>query len=333
MVTMNSPTTTLAAGLAALGAGLIVAGIRFSRRRKSATRFPVDALASGAGSPTGKRDATDVQDDREQPDAIARQWKPLLEYFFWVTALALPFWLFGGDKLPLPINLPTGALVTFVPTIAAAITSYRYGGVKAVQALLRRAADYQKVRDRKWYLPALLLMPIIAVLSYALMRLTGRSLPAQVELSLLMGLTFLALFLISDIGEELGWTGFALEPLQQRWGALRASLLLGVIWVVWHIIPWIQTGNPASWIFWQGLFSVAQRVLIVWVYNGSGRSVFAATLVHVTANLGWALFPNASSHYDPLVTAAVTWLAVLAILFVWEPATPSRLRRGYVRSR
>ncbi len=324
---LNSPTTTLAAGLAALGAGVIVAGIRFSRRRK----------AVSAGSRAGERDITEIQAEREQPDgdiqANARQWKPLLEYFFWVTLLALSFWLFGGDKLPLSINLPTGALVTFVPTIAAAITSYRYGGAKAVQALLRRAADYQKVRDRKWYLPALLVMPLITVLSYAVMRLTGRPLPEQAELSLLMALVFLALFLISDIGEELGWTGFALEPLQQRWGAFRASLLLGVIWVIWHIVPWIQTGNPASWIFWQGLFSVAQRVLIVWVYNGSGRSVFAATLVHVTANLSWALFPNAGSHYDPLVTAGVTWLVVLAILFVWEPATLSRLRHARPASR
>lgn len=324
---MNSPTTALVAGLAALGAGLIVAGIRFSRRRKTA-----DALASRAGRPTGERNVTDVQDNREQPDANAQQWKPLLAYFFWVTLLAVPFWIFGGDRLPLPVNLPTGALVTFVPTIAAAITSYRYGGARAVRALLKRAADYQKVRDRRWYLPALLVMPLVAVLSYALMRLTGRPLPAQVELSLLMALAFLALFLISDIGEELGWTGFALEPMQQRWGALGAGLLLGLIWVIWHIIPWIQTGNPASWIFWQALFSVAQRVLIVWVYNGSGRSVFAATLVHVTANLSWALFPNAGSHYDPLVTAGVTWLIVLAVLVVWEPATLSRLRRGFARS-
>lgn len=88
----------------------------------------------------------------------------------------------------------------------------------------------------------------------------------------------------------------------------------------------MQTGNPASWIAWQALFSVALRILIVWVYNNAGKSVFAAILVHVTSNLSWSLFPNYGSHYDPFVMALMAWLAVAVIMVTWEPATMARLR-------
>ncbi len=50
---------------------------------------------------------------------------------------------------------------------------------------------------------------------------------------------------------------------------------------------------------------VATRVLIVWIYSPSGKSVFAATLVHVMGNVNWSLFPNYGSHIDPVSTTIV----------------------------
>jgi hypothetical protein len=324
---MNGSTTNLAVGLAALGIGLVAAGVQRSRARKAAS---VAGKAAAAGSPAPERDrgqAGGAPPEREA-QASPPPGKPLVAYFLWVFLLAAPFWVFGDSKLPLPINLPASALVTFVPMIAAALVAYRYDGPAGLRKLLRRAVDFRKIRDKKWYLPALFFMPLIYLLSYAVMRLLGRPLPDPVQIPLLMAPVAFAGFLIGDTGEELGWTGFALEPLQQRWGARTAGLLLGVIWVIWHAIPWLQTGNTAGWIGWQALFSIAFRILIVWIYNGSGKSVFAATLVHVTSNVSWSLFPNYGTHYDPVVTSVVTWTATLAVLLLWEPATLSRGRRA-----
>jgi len=137
------------------------------------------------------------------------------------------------------------------------------------------------------------------------------------------------MFFIGDFGEELGWTGFAADPLQNRWGALKSSVILGVVWVIWHTIPWIQTGNTPVWIFWQALSSVAARILMVWVYNNTGESVFAATLVHITSNMSWALFPNFGTHYDPLVNTLISTIAAGIVVFGWGPKTLARYR--YVR--
>ncbi len=90
-------------------------------------------------------------------NAHARTSKSLLMYFLLVFVLAVPFWLFGGGKLPLPMNLPVGALVTFVPMIAASILSYQLYGLNGIKELLKKAFDYSSLNSFvsaiwvKWY--------------------------------------------------------------------------------------------------------------------------------------------------------------------------------------
>jgi uncharacterized protein len=190
------------------------------------------------------------------------------------------------------VKLPVSALATFNPFIAAAILTYRRDGMNGSKALLARVVDYRKIPEKRWLLPALLLMPLIFLLAYWVIRLTGRPLPDPVQVPLFMAPVLLVLFFIADAGEELGWTGYATDPMQARWGPWIASLVLGIIWAVWHLIPFLQTGSPLNWVLWQSFYTILLRVLIVWMFNRSGKSVFVANLVHVTSNLGWALFPN-----------------------------------------
>jgi hypothetical protein len=64
---------------------------------------------------------------------------------------------------------------------------------------------------------------------------------------------------------------------------------------------------------------VALRVIIVWLYNNSGKSVFVATLFHALVNLTWQLFPVNGSYYDPRVTGLITAGVALLIVFLWGP--------------
>jgi membrane protease YdiL (CAAX protease family) len=253
-----------------------------------------------------------------------------LNYFLLVFVLAVPFWLFGGGKLPLPINLPAGALVTFVPVIAASILSYQRDGFRGVKELLKKTLDYRNIRNKIWYLPALLLMPLIYFLSYVIMQLAGLPLPDPINIPFLLVPVFFIMFFIGDAGEELGWTGYAIDPMQNRWGALKAGLILGVVWATWHLIPFVQTGNPPSWIAWQSLSVIALRILIVWIYNNTGKSVFAAILVHDMVNVSWSLFPNYGSHYDPFVTGMITWLTVVIVIIVWGTKSLAGYRHASV---
>ncbi len=59
------------------------------------------------------------------------------------------------------------------------------------------------------------------------------------------------------------------------------------------------------------------RVLIVWLYNNTGRSVFAAALFHMTINVAWQLFPIHGSYFDPRSSGVITAVIAVIIASVW----------------
>ncbi len=251
--------------------------------------------------------------------------RPLAPYFILVVVLTIPLWLLSKGTLPLPVRLPVSALEFLIPAVAASILVYRQGKLSAVKRLFSRAFDFRRIQNRAWYLPALLLNPAVFLLSYAILRLYGTPMPdahvAWAEVPV-----YFMLFFVAAIFEELGWTAYATEPLQNRRGALAAGLLLGGFWAVYHLIPDLQNQQPAGWIFWHRLGTVTVRVLTVWVYNGSGKSVFAAVLFHAMNNLSWAMFPTYGSYYTPAVTTPLLVLAAAAAVWLWGPRTLSRYR-------
>ena len=134
-------------------------------------------------------------------------------------------------------------------------------------------------------------------------------------------------------GEELGLTGYAIDPLQQRYGALTSGLLLGLVWAGYHIPSFIISGYYSfDWIFWHVLYTIAGRVLFVWVYNNSGKSLFSMALFHATFGLFWALFPvtgnlqKASQYYDPRIAAFLAITSVAIVTFLWGSKTLAQYR-------
>lgn len=259
------------------------------------------------------------------PASAVRRRSPL-RYCLLVFALALPFWWLGaatGRRL-LP-GLPVSALMACCPLLAAALLVYGEDRAAGVRALLRRSYDYRRIGAWRWYAPALLLMPAVTAAAYGLMRLTGVPLPPPDVPGRAAPVLALAFF-GGALGEELGWSGYALDPLQARRGALRAGVLLGVVWAGWHLVPLVQVGRAPGWIAWWCLFTVAARVLLVWLYNNTGRSVCAVALCHATINVSWQLFPDAGAQYDPRFSAPRVAILAAGVAIAWGPRTLAHYR-------
>lgn len=245
----------------------------------------------------------------------------LLTFFLLVFALSLPFWLAGAlTAFQLLPSLPVSALMVVCPVTAAVILVSREHPSGGVKELLERAFDFQRVKAKRWYGPTILLMPGIMVLSYSTLRLMGVPLPAPV-FSVGTILALLAAFFLGALGEELGWSGYAIAPLQERFGALWGALLLGGVWAGWHVVPLLEAHRSLSFIVWWSLGTVASRVIIVWLYNNTGRSVFIAALFHAMINLTWQLFPINGSSYDPRVTSVILAIVAVVVIIVWTPRT------------
>jgi uncharacterized protein len=255
---------------------------------------------------------------------IAEPRKSPLRFFLLVFALSLPFLLAGAlTSFQLLPGIPVSGFAVLCPVTAAAILVYRENKSAGVKKLLSRAFDFERVKAKIWYVPIILLMPCIMVLSYGAIRLMGVPVPAP---PFSVG-TILALFVglfIGALGEELGWSGYALDPLQERLGALGGALLLGVVWAVWHYVPLLQVHRSLEFIAWWSLGTVAYRVIIVWLYNNTGKSVFVAALFHTMIDLTWQVFPINGSYYDPRVTGLITAIVALVVVIVWGPRTLAR---------
>ena len=131
-------------------------------------------------------------------------------------------------------------------------------------------------------------------------------------------------FFVAALAEELGWSGYVIDPMQDRWNALQASVLLGLVWAAWHIVPYLQAHRSLAWIAWQCHFTVTGRVILVWLYNNTGKSVFATAVCHAMANVSVFLFPIYGSYYDPHIASLITTFVAVLVTVLWGPRTLAR---------
>jgi CAAX protease family protein len=250
--------------------------------------------------------------------------KSPLSFFLLVFALSLPFLLAGAlTSFQLLPGIPVSGFAILCPVTAAAILTYRENKFVGVKELLQRAFDFRRVKAKIWYAPTILLMPGLMILSYGVIRLMGVLLPAP-QFSVVTPFALFIAFFIGALCEELGWSGYAIDPLQERFGALGGALLLGGVWAIWHYIPLLEAHRSLAFIVWWSLGTVAARVIMVWLYNNTSKSVFVAALFHTMINLTWQLFPINGSYFDPRVTGPLTAIVAIGVVIVWGPRTLGR---------
>ncbi len=164
-----------------------------------------------------------VDDDRLR-SAASKNRSPLT-YFVLTFALFIPFWVAGSlTNLQLLPAIPVSAIGVVCMVGAASILVYRENGLVGVAELLKRSCDFKRVSAKSWYVPTIPLMPCIMVFSYVVMSSIGVPLPAP-HFSFITTIVLFAVFFIAALGEELGWSGYAIDPLQERFGLKAIALV------------------------------------------------------------------------------------------------------------
>jgi membrane protease YdiL (CAAX protease family) len=223
----------------------------------------------------------------------------LLSYgFSWIISLPylLSVWgiLSGDYTLALYLKQWLG------PALAAVIMT-RISGEKMGMVRLRHRIRQWRVHWI-WYLFILLGIPALILLGIIILRGTFvdfQVFPPRILMNYPM--YFVGIFFATGLPEEIGWRGFALPRMQRRYGSLRGSVLLGVLWAFWHLLSFFlpsHGGGPnvsfAAILINFLVFSlmvVALTVIFTWVFNHTQGSIFIASLVHTAINvpqLAWA---------------------------------------------
>ncbi|WP_245819787.1 CPBP family intramembrane glutamic endopeptidase [Dethiosulfatibacter aminovorans] len=105
---------------------------------------------------------------------------------------------------------------------------------------------------------------------------------------------YFILILVAGGGqEEFGWRGYAQEPLQNRFGILRGSILLGTVWGTWHLPLWFMPGEGHAYysFFAFLIYTVSMSVIIGWLYNLSGKKLIIPWITHAISNVSVPFFP------------------------------------------
>lgn len=252
--------------------------------------------------------------------------------FSWVIAVPLALQRAGVIETDLPYALHY--LTAYGPMLSALLVTWRLGGRAGVAGFLQRG--FRRLSGG-WFLfsllsPLLFLVPAAAAAAArgggaAYLRGLG-----QVNFLPYLGIIAWGLWLsTSGLGEEVGWRGFALPRLQQRYGLVRAALLLGLPWAGWHVPALFYLPNlMALGIFLPGflLGILAGSLLFAWLYQATGGSILAVVLWHGTLNFVTA--SAAGAGLTGMVSSMVVMAAaiVIAVRYRARPRAPVRERMG-----
>ncbi len=238
--------------------------------------------------------------------------------FSWAVELPLVAVRQGWIDLPIPFSIHY--LASLGPALAALMLTALTGGRSGLAELWGRITKWRV--GWGWAAFAIgspVVLFIIAALAIRIiqgewpdLRLLG-----QANYLPYLGWWVLPLWLVTfGFGEEIGWRGFALPRLQKTMSVSRATLLLGLLWTVWHVPAFFyhETYQGMPWFILPGLiFGVlCGAVLLTWLYNGTGGSVLMVAIWHALFDLLTA--SKAGQDIIPIVTTAgvIAWALFVA---------------------
>jgi membrane protease YdiL (CAAX protease family) len=250
--------------------------------------------------------------------------------------LTWPIELANAGVLPFEVPFIVAYLVGYGIVIATLIMTGLTLGKAGVVALLKRYLIWRV--GWRWYLAPFALVPAIYLVTLALNAWISQT---PIDFSRVLAYDIFGAdaklwlliipFLITDAltnGEEIGWRGYVLPRLQAKQSALAASLILGVIWGLWHLPKFISHWDTALF-GWFLVEKLAVTVFYTWLYNNTKGSLLLVTLFHAACNTAAVFLPLANtvtSNLSEQIIAAVVWSAVAVVVVIM--AAPARLSRA-----
>jgi membrane protease YdiL (CAAX protease family) len=216
----------------------------------------------------------------------------------------------------------TGMLATAcAPTLAALLVAAFYPGAGGVRSVSRQIRTWRV--GLVWYAIALI-GPIILLLAAEVFSAVRRGAPPSHWMILPSfsgpgGLYFVIFG--SLFAEEPGWRGFAQPRLQTRYGALTASVVIGLLWSTWHLWYVILPGGLSN----VTGADVSTAIVYAWMYNSTNGSLFIAMLAHLGHNLAASLIPiPPDGGRQHLIIALTYFVVAVVVVLSTQPQTLCR---------
>jgi len=262
---------------------------------------------------------------------------PLLSFFVLAYGLSWAYWI----PLALAgVRIAPGSSTTHVPgLLGPAIAAFIITGVTEGRAGVAAFAKRLVLISRPaWRFFIYSLSPLMFLGLAVVVAIVMRApLPPWREFAIYSGLPPLGLpaisllvLLFNGFGEETGWRGFALEPLQRRFGPVGGTLVLAGLWAGWHaptffVVETYRTMTVPMIMGGFGLGICAGAIVLSRIVQRTDGSVLAAALWHALYNMTSATAASRGVIAAVTTTCVMVWATVLLIDEARRRTHPSRL--------
>jgi membrane protease YdiL (CAAX protease family) len=250
-------------------------------------------------------------------------------YYFLALALSwlveLPLVAVKQGWIDLPISFAVHYLAAFGPMLAALIVTVLTSGRDGLKELWGRLTRWRV--GWNWALFSIFSPVVIFALSMPVVWLVKGEWPdlrllGQANYLPYLGIWVLPVWLATyGFGEEIGWRGFVLPRLQRTMSVSRATLILGLMWIIWHVPAffYLDTYQGIGWFVLPGfVFGVlCGAVIFTWIYNSTGGSVLMVAVWHGVFDLFTA--SKAGQDIIPFIMSALVILGALVLTNLDRP--------------
>ena len=158
----------------------------------------------------------------------------LFSWILWLPGVLFTYQVINPSDSMLRIIEALNWIGGIGPSFIAFLLIFKIEGKQGTKILFKRILQ---VKLKYWYLAIFLILPVLLVLAHLInMTIFGADFPKTGLLAepWWIPVVFL-IFFFMQFGEEFGWRGFALDRMQSRWNAVISSLILGILWAIWHL--------------------------------------------------------------------------------------------------
>ncbi len=212
----------------------------------------------------------------------------------------------------------------FGPSITGFVLVYFRGGKNAIKDLIRSMFNYKDI-GKMWWIPVFLLLPAIEFCAFLLNIISGGTIP---EAPLLMQPWIIPIYFIGALlpfanpfREEFGWRGYALNQLQMKWNALLSSIILGILWGIWHLPLYFFPTSQKLYAYIPIWVLITETTLLscfmTWLYNNTNRSMLTALIFHALADISGIIFPNYLTRFGLYYSIILKIILVACIIIVF----------------
>ena len=217
--------------------------------------------------------------------------------------------------IPIPLIWLLTRVIDFGPTIAGLIMLALVDGKSGLQKTASEIIRW-KVHPT-WYLIAIGLPAILAGSAVGIFFILegdingGLAVPMRQIPVIFAGWIAIRFLIGGGLGEEVGWRGFALNQLLKQQGALRASIVIGLVWTFWHLPAHLVSDNLLVNLVAQLLITIPYTIIFTWIYLKSNRSLLIVALLHAASN---AFIGVGIEQVFPVLNDEIGWILIYILL-------------------